>query len=375
MTSLVSEFLIQPVLRQARRFSEVSFSRSAVDAPEDETSHPHQIDAVTDDHSCADNASVCTPTASHESPPRPLTPSTEETRVDNTMPTTPTSLVAPRDPLNLTLTPLTLTPLSPRRRNTLIPEDDGMAELRSRIQAIHAQELSSSEKAKLMHNLLLEGYKASKAAILIAADSSELASSPINPILPEHTPHGPLDSFKFWNQFGDSPAPDFILSESDKAPCYAPVKRHGTKSSGFNTPRASDTALNNAFTPLTGIQAHLGCRHYERNVKLQCFLCNKWYPCRLCHDAEQDHKVPRFETRYMLCMLCTTPQRVSDICINCGELAAQYYCSVCKLWEDRPSKPIYHCNDCGICRRGLGLGKDYVHCKVSLATVSQFSLI
>ncbi len=69
----------------------------------------------------------------------------------------------------------------------------------------------------------------------------------------------------------------------------------------------------------------------------------------------------------MLCMLCSTPQKASDVCVNCGEIAANYYCNICKLWENRKSKPIYHCNDCGICRRGLGLGKDFFHCKVSTA--------
>jgi hypothetical protein len=36
----------------------------------------------------------------------------------------------------------------------------------------------------------------------------------------------------------------------------------------------------------------------------------------------------------------------------------------CKLWDDDPEKSIYHCNDCGICRIGQGLGKDFFHCKV-----------
>ena len=38
----------------------------------------------------------------------------------------------------------------------------------------------------------------------------------------------------------------------------------------------------------------------------------------------------------------------------------------CKLWDDDPHKSIYHCNDCGICRIGKGLGKDFFHCKVFL---------
>lgn len=67
----------------------------------------------------------------------------------------------------------------------------------------------------------------------------------------------------------------------------------------------------------------------------------------------------------MLCMFCGAAQRASDSCVNCGESAAYYYCGICKLWDNDPSKSIYHCNDCGICRKGRGLGKDFIHCKVS----------
>jgi hypothetical protein len=67
----------------------------------------------------------------------------------------------------------------------------------------------------------------------------------------------------------------------------------------------------------------------------------------------------------MLCMLCGCPQRASDVCVKCGETAARYYCNICKLWDDKPTKSIYHCADCGICRRGRGIGKDVFHCKVN----------
>jgi hypothetical protein len=38
----------------------------------------------------------------------------------------------------------------------------------------------------------------------------------------------------------------------------------------------------------------------------------------------------------------------------------------CRLWDDSPTKSIYHCADCGVCRVGKGLGKDFFHCKVHL---------
>jgi tyrosyl-DNA phosphodiesterase 2 len=109
----------------------------------------------------------------------------------------------------------------------------------------------------------------------------------------------------------------------------------------------------------------LGCRHYKRNVKLQCFTCGGWYTCRFCHDETEDHILPRKETRNMLCMLCGSAQPASDICANCGIRAAWYYCGICKLWNDDANKSIYHCADCGICRVGRGIGKDFIHCKAS----------
>lgn len=73
----------------------------------------------------------------------------------------------------------------------------------------------------------------------------------------------------------------------------------------------------------------------------------------------------RRETKNMLCMLCGCAQAASEECALCSVRGAWYYCDVCKLWDDDPQKSIYHCNDCGICRVGQGLGKDFFHCKAS----------
>lgn len=375
MSSLVSEFIINPVLRQARRFSEASHPTAAsatIPEPSKSSSrNDHGSLGADGEHALIDeecdgndfvNNSVTAQTTPHESSvPRPLTSSTQETVIAEeggvvTPPTRPIMASdSPHDHLGF--------PISPRRNN-LIPEDDGMRELRFKIHAIQALEAPPSEKAKLMHHLLSQKYYSSRTSSFVTkVGSPELASSPLSSTLDPVLPSGPLESFKFWQaQIGEpsplQPSPNsFVLSDSDKAPSFAPIRR--PKTSGINTPSAD--AANTAWA---GAQPSLGCQHYERNVKLQCFDCDKWYPCRLCHDTQEDHKLPRFQTRHMLCMLCTTPQLTSDICINCGELSAQYYCNICKLWENRSSKPIYHCHDCGICRRGLGLGKDYVHCKV-----------
>ncbi|KAF4459015.1 hypothetical protein FALBO_14234 [Fusarium albosuccineum] len=351
MSSLVSEFLINPVLRQARRFSEISRSTFAGDGG-DLAEH---TDAVSDSGHVDSPAptSVAVPVVEPEVRPasespltRPLSVSTLETRVEEIE---PVPIMAegspPRDHIGIALSPL-----SSRR----IPEDDGMGGLRSRIHAINAQEIAPSEKARLIHDALLGGYNASRNLLHVKKPLK------INDCL-EHTLSQSPSSrpLKFWQNQPEEEK--FVVSEEDKKPTFVPVKipkRHGSE-----TPVEFLEVVPETEQPL-------GCQHYERNVKLQCFTCKKWYTCRFCHDANEDHNLIRTETRNMLCMLCATPQRASDMCINCGEISAHYYCNICKLWENRQSKPIYHCGDCGICRRGMGLGKDFFHCKTCRACIS-----
>lgn len=66
----------------------------------------------------------------------------------------------------------------------------------------------------------------------------------------------------------------------------------------------------------------------------------------------------------MLCMHCKLVQPAAQTCANesCLVRLSRYYCDRCKLWDDDPGKSIYHCDQCGICRIGKGLGQDYFHC-------------
>ncbi|KAI8090148.1 zinc-ribbon-domain-containing protein [Gilbertella persicaria] len=107
----------------------------------------------------------------------------------------------------------------------------------------------------------------------------------------------------------------------------------------------------------------LGCKHYRRNCKLQANCCQKLASCRFCHDDVEDHTIVRSDTKNMLCMFCLKLQPAAQSCMHCGEQMARYYCDQCKLWDDDPKKSIYHCDDCGICRQGKGLGEDFFHCK------------
>lgn len=239
-----------------------------------------------------------------------------------------------------------------------------MGELRRKIRAIQAMDVSESRKAQLMHQLLMEKYTKSQrlSGATLASMRPESPTSRSVSEAPEHPePTGPLHVLKFWNPLGDGSGPlNLPLTEEDLTPTYAPTAAPPTDEFVLQpeAPRAESG-------PEGGGRRALGCEHYRRNVKLQCADCGRWYTCRFCHDAAEDHVLPRQQTKHMLCMLCGCAQRASDACVRCGQSAAYYYCGICKLWNDDPNKPIYHCPDCGLCRVGQGLGKDFFHCKVS----------
>jgi uncharacterized CHY-type Zn-finger protein len=206
----------------------------------------------------------------------------------------------------------------------------------------------------MMHRLLTQGY--SQAQEIYNAKHTPRPPSPASMISQERpTTPGSLSSF-IWQINGatenipPSQQHTFHLSPEDLKRTYAPLDPPETDEDGV-------------FRPRDGVQA-LGCKHYKRNVKLQCSTCDRWYTCRLCHDENEAHVLVRQATKNMLCMLCGCAQRAGEFCVECGERTAWYYCGVCKLWDNDPNKSIYHCNDCGICRKGRGLGKDFFHCKV-----------
>lgn len=104
----------------------------------------------------------------------------------------------------------------------------------------------------------------------------------------------------------------------------------------------------------------LGCEHYRTNCKMRAECCGAWYCCRFCHDEVEDHSVDRHAIRFMMCLLCKTPQRTGQDCRSCGKTMAHYFCRDCNLWDDDPEKRIFHCELCGICRKGRR--EDFVHC-------------
>lgn len=123
--------------------------------------------------------------------------------------------------------------------------------------------------------------------------------------------------------------------------------------------------------------------------------CGRLYTCRLCHDEAGvcPHTFDRYATREMMCMICKTVQPVGQYCMspqcaNTEEIdppttndygitsseddrkrryrgrrrMARYYCDICHIFIDTPKMNVYHCDKCGICRIGEGLGIDFYHC-------------
>ena len=251
-----------------------------------------------------------------------------------------------------------------------LPADDGMGVLRKRIIEIQGLDTSNREKSRLIHDLMTEQYSSSQLS-LISTNSAHPYSpasmtSNERPYTPSSADQSVVDTMRGTSPptSPQSPAVDttynYHVSPEDLVPTYyskpAPAVPKGD---------SSITRSRNSSIGQEQGERHLGCKHYRRNVKLQCSTCKRWYTCRFCHDDVEDHSLIRRETKIMLCMLCGCAQPASEECRDCGERGAWYYCDVCKLWDDDPARSIYHCNDCGICRVGQGLGKDFYHCKVS----------
>jgi len=337
MTSLVSEFLINPVLRQARRLSETSRLTLTGDADNVPGQEAELGDSGRPPSRAVDDSAV------ESSDIRPTSSSTQATRVETSTAETETpGWNYPAMPTGSPTVPADFVDPAPVTVGQL-PEDDGMSVLRGRLLAIQLKKISSSEKARLMHETLMEGYRKSRREVRTRSMSKTMAPPvPTGETWEQTLALGPLEALKFWqNSLGESSTTEkLLLTAEDVRPTYALVDD--------DTPPGT-----------------LGCQHYRRNVKLQCSTCHKWYTCRFCHDHAESHVLVRKETKNMLCMLCGCPQRASDVCVKCGERAARYFCNICKLWDDKPTKSIYHCTDCGICRRGRGIGKDVFHCKVN----------
>ncbi|EEY16908.1 RING finger and CHY zinc finger domain-containing protein [Verticillium alfalfae VaMs.102] len=376
MSSLVADFIINPVIRQARRLSEIGQRRNTPDEEPVNVADPRRSlaehlaflgfpqqnqhvndpapDQVNDNEAPLPEPS--TPDQLQQPPSqirhRPLRASTEPIAMP---------VITPRDidpPTNTTTT--TTSPLAAATISTDILD-----------QVRRPDAIVQSPAAMLPYNYATPSPP-QQAAVLVARGrwhglTAKAFDRHSNPRWSARGREGPppppgldgrLSSIADRGCPGDpATAEKFELSADDIKPTFVPA-------------RFPKDATPEIIEDILSQPQQLGCQHYARNVKLQCSTCDRWYTCRFCHDAAEKHALIRKDTRNMLCMVCACPQKAGEACVNCGEVSAHYYCNICKLWDNNPNKSIYHCSDCGICRRGRGLGKDFFHCKKCCACIS-----
>ncbi|OLN86292.1 hypothetical protein CCHL11_04211 [Colletotrichum chlorophyti] len=210
MSSLVSEFIINPVLRQARRFSEISRTTFAPDP--DSSSDP--VTVTSDSHHP-------TTLGAADAPVEPVTTqSPSALEQSTTAPSEPALTTPPRAPV---APPSITVPMLPNKREAL-PEDDGMGELRKRLIGIQTQDILAEDKARLMHEVLMEGYRKSRVAP--RSGDSQTEKLPAGEAWEQSFPMAPMESLKFWQHpLGEpSAAEKFILTADDIRPTYAPPK-------------------------------------------------------------------------------------------------------------------------------------------------------
>ncbi|XP_047316614.1 E3 ubiquitin-protein ligase MIEL1-like [Impatiens glandulifera] len=112
-----------------------------------------------------------------------------------------------------------------------------------------------------------------------------------------------------------------------------------------------------------------GCEHYRRRCQIRAPCCNQIFSCRHCHnesttlltDPKDRHEIIRHDVTNVICAVCNTEQQVAQICSNCGVNMGEYYCEICKFYDDDTSKKQFHCDECGICR--VGGRNNFFHCK------------
>ncbi|XP_011079733.1 E3 ubiquitin-protein ligase MIEL1 [Sesamum indicum] len=111
-----------------------------------------------------------------------------------------------------------------------------------------------------------------------------------------------------------------------------------------------------------------GCEHYRRRCKIRAPCCNQIFTCRHCHNEatsalsnpKERHEIVRHDVKQVVCAVCGTEQQVSNICSNCRVKFGEYFCDICKFYDDDITKEQFHCNDCGICR--VGGRENFFHC-------------
>ncbi|KAK4790670.1 hypothetical protein SAY86_017974 [Trapa natans] len=115
-------------------------------------------------------------------------------------------------------------------------------------------------------------------------------------------------------------------------------------------------------------KSEYGCEHYRRRCRIRAPCCNNVFACRHCHNEatsslsnpKHHHELVRHNVSQVICAVCDTEQEVMQVCSNCGVKMGEYFCSICKFYDDDTGKNQFHCDECGICR--VGGRENFFHC-------------
>lgn len=91
------------------------------------------------------------------------------------------------------------------------------------------------------------------------------------------------------------------------------------------------------------------CDHYVRKCQIKCTICEKFYPCRHCHNkviSIEKTNIHLMASGNIRCTECDFEQMPSESCSNCKITFADYSCIKCRYYSNLPA---YHCDTCNIC--------------------------
>ncbi|KAI6695707.1 hypothetical protein NL676_023417 [Syzygium grande] len=111
-----------------------------------------------------------------------------------------------------------------------------------------------------------------------------------------------------------------------------------------------------------------GCKHYQRRCKIRAPCCDRVFACRHCHNEftnllsnpKDHHELVRHDVKQVICSVCSTEQEAAQVCSKCGVNMGEYFCGICKFYDDDTTKMQFHCEECGICR--VGGRENFFHC-------------
>ncbi|MCJ1283940.1 hypothetical protein MMC26_003271 [Xylographa opegraphella] len=167
----------------------------------------------------------------------------------------------------------------------VLPEDDGMRIMRKKIIAIQSQDISTAEKSRLMHELMIQPYSSHHPNLMLPNYPRNRSPGSFRS---QDRPFTPSSGLSISDTMHSSPPQTSASSVGDQenicqvtledlTPTYwiSPVTPTGSIITSYPTTRESAETLMGQNVQ-DDQDRDLGCAHYKRNVKLQCSACYRW---------------------------------------------------------------------------------------------------